>query len=61
MLCLQGLVKNIGVSNFSIAKLRELLSFCRVRPAVNQVRLPLLPLEMVLSWRHCDTGSASSP
>ncbi len=35
--CLQGLVKNIGVSNFSIKKLEEVLSFCRIRPSVNQV------------------------
>ncbi|BDA45305.1 probable NADPH-dependent aldo-keto reductase, chloroplastic [Coccomyxa sp. Obi] len=34
-----GLVKNIGVSNFSIKKLEEVLSFCRIRPAVNQVEV----------------------
>ncbi len=34
---LQGLVKTIGVSNFSIAKLKNLLSKCTIRPAVNQV------------------------
>ncbi len=34
---LQGLVRNIGISNFSIQKTQEVLSFCRIRPAVNQV------------------------
>ena len=34
---LQGLVRNIGISNFSIKKTQEVLSFCRIRPAVNQV------------------------
>lgn len=34
---LQGLVRNIGISNFSIRKTQEVLSFCRIRPAVNQV------------------------
>ena len=37
-LCLvQGLVRNIGISNFSIKKTQEVLAFCRIRPAVNQV------------------------
>ena len=34
---LQGLVRHIGISNFSIKKTQEVLSFCRIRPAVNQV------------------------
>ena len=38
ILCLQGLVRNIGISNFSIRKTQEVLAFCRIRPAVNQVR-----------------------
>lgn len=32
-----GLVRQIGVSNFSERKLAELLPHCRIRPAVNQV------------------------
>jgi len=35
----QGLVKNIGVSNFSKKKLQEILANCRIKPAVNQVEL----------------------
>ena len=38
-----GLTRHIGVSNFSIRKLQELLRHCRIRPEVNQVELhPLL-------------------
>ncbi|ELP91779.1 aldose reductase, putative [Entamoeba invadens IP1] len=32
-----GLVKSIGVSNFSISQLEELLSIAKIKPAVNQV------------------------
>jgi alcohol dehydrogenase (NADP+) len=38
-----GLTRHIGVSNFSVKKLRDLLSHCRIKPEVNQVELhPLL-------------------
>lgn len=38
-----GLVKHIGVANFSAKKLGDLLSSCRIKPEVNQVELhPLL-------------------
>ena len=35
----KGLVRNIGVSNFPVALLHELLADCRIPPAVNQVEL----------------------
>lgn len=35
----EGKVKNIGVSNFSTKKLADLLSYARIRPAVNQVEV----------------------
>jgi len=35
----EGLVRHIGVSNFSIRKLEDLLSQCRIPPAVNQVEM----------------------
>ena len=34
-----GLVRHIGVSNFSIQLLTDLLSYCRIKPAVNQIEL----------------------
>ncbi|KAI4305690.1 hypothetical protein L6164_029041 [Bauhinia variegata] len=40
-----GLTRAIGVSNFSIKKLENLLSFATIRPAVNQV-------EMNLAWQQ---------
>lgn len=40
----QKKTKSIGVSNFSVGHLSELLSFCRIQPAVNQIELhPYLP------------------
>ena len=33
----QGLARQIGVSNFSIKKVKDLLSYARIKPAVNQV------------------------
>ncbi|KAJ7647618.1 Aldo/keto reductase [Roridomyces roridus] len=39
-----GKVKNIGVSNFSVTLLRDLLNHCEIVPAVNQVEMhPCLP------------------
>ena len=33
----QGLVRSIGVSNFSIKKLEHILSYAEIKPAVCQV------------------------
>jgi len=35
----RGLVRQIGVSNFSILKLEQISSSCRIHPAINQVEL----------------------
>ncbi|KAL3143958.1 hypothetical protein ABBQ32_003771 [Trebouxia sp. C0010 RCD-2024] len=35
----EGLAKNIGVSNMSIKKLKDVLSYAKVKPAVNQVEV----------------------
>ena len=35
----RGLVRSIGVSNFSPEKIQAILESARIRPAVNQVRL----------------------
>lgn len=32
-----GKAKAIGISNFTVEKIKDLLSHCKVRPAVNQV------------------------
>ncbi|KAI7851599.1 NADP-dependent oxidoreductase domain-containing protein [Circinella umbellata] len=46
-----GLVKSIGVSNFSIAMLEELLKECEIKPAVNQLEIhPSLPQEEMLEY-----------
>ena len=30
----EGLVKNIGVSNFNVNLLRDILTYCKVKPTV---------------------------
>ena len=35
----EGLVAAIGISNFSVKKTKELLSYARIKPAANQVEL----------------------
>lgn len=37
-----GLVKALGVCNFSLAQVEQLLGSCRIKPAVNQVELHAL-------------------
>ncbi|KAL6754996.1 NADP-dependent oxidoreductase domain-containing protein [Haematococcus lacustris] len=40
----EGLVRSLGISNFSVKQLEDLLAVCRIPPQVNQVELhPLLP------------------
>jgi alcohol dehydrogenase (NADP+) len=46
-----GLVKDIGVSNFSVKKLKSLLATARIKPAVNQVeRHPYLQSQELLNF-----------
>ena len=46
-----GLVKDIGVSNFSVKKLKSLLATARIKPAVNQVeRHPYLQNQELLDF-----------
>ncbi|KAK9799423.1 hypothetical protein WJX73_008509 [Symbiochloris irregularis] len=35
----EGLVKSIGISNFSVPKTKELQSYARIKPVVNQVEI----------------------
>lgn len=47
----EGLCRYIGVSNFSINKLTELLAECRIRPAANQVEShPYLSQDPLLAF-----------
>ncbi|KAL6772275.1 hypothetical protein ACKKBG_A29600 [Auxenochlorella protothecoides x Auxenochlorella symbiontica] len=40
----EGHVRNLGVSNFSLGQIEDLLSWARIKPVVNQVELhPFLP------------------
>jgi diketogulonate reductase-like aldo/keto reductase len=46
-----GLVKDIGVSNFPVSLLHELMTKCRLAPAVNQVELhPYLQQQNLLNY-----------
>lgn len=46
-----GLVKHIGVSNFNISKLKEVMADCNIKPEMNQVELhPLLPQDDLLAF-----------
>ncbi|PWN47705.1 putative GCY1-galactose-induced protein of aldo/keto reductase family [Violaceomyces palustris] len=59
-----GLVKSIGVSNFSIRRIKELLGQCRIKPVVNQVELSYsYPQPELVSWlkRHEILPQAYSP
>ena len=50
-LFLQGLCKNIGVSNFGIGHLEQLLKHASVTPAVNQIELsPFLQRQELVDY-----------
>lgn len=54
----QGLVRNIGVSNFSARKLAGIMDDCRIQPAVNQVEgHPLLRQQELKSF--CDANGVA--
>jgi len=59
-----GLVKNIGLSNWNVARMKELLPQCRIKPAVLQVELhPYLPQDELLKFcqQHQIAVTAYSP
>jgi D-xylose reductase len=35
----EGLVKNIGISNIGVSMLRDILTYCKVKPSVLQVEM----------------------
>ena len=46
-----GKIKHIGVSNYNEAEVKELLSYARIRPAVNQIELhPRLPQTQLVKY-----------
>lgn len=60
----KGLVKSIGVSNFTVTMLVDLLTYAEVKPVVNQVELhPYLPQTALLDFckRHDILSVAYSP
>ena len=38
-LCRAGFIRSIGISNFTMKRIRDVLSFCTIKPAVNQIEL----------------------
>lgn len=52
----EGLIRHIGVSNFSVQKLEQLLMECRIKPAMNQVELhPALQQDKLKKF--CDANA----
>ena len=50
----EGLVKTIGISNFSVKKIADLLQYAKITPAVNQVELhPYFRNETL--HKYCDS------
>ncbi|GAM23002.1 hypothetical protein SAMD00019534_061770 [Acytostelium subglobosum LB1] len=48
-----GLTKSIGVSNYNVQTLNDLLTYCRIKPAVNQVELHPYNTQPLLKW-YCE-------
>ncbi|KAI7849953.1 NADP-dependent oxidoreductase domain-containing protein [Circinella umbellata] len=59
-----GLVRSIGVANFTIEMLEELMSKAEIPPAMNQIEIhPSLPQEEMVNWakKHNVALTAFSP
>ncbi len=55
----EGLVKSIGISNFSVKKIEDLLQYAKIKPAVNQVELhPYFRNEKL--HKYCDSKVSMS-
>jgi alcohol dehydrogenase (NADP+) len=52
----EGLVRSIGVSNFSAAQLRSLLSQCRIKPVCNEVEMGVTLPQVALRKVHEELG-----
>lgn len=50
-----GLIKHIGVSNFNIAKLKNITNGAQIKPELNQVEMhPFLPQKTLLDYCHAN-------
>ena len=60
----QGKVKYLGLSNFDLSEIEDVLSWCRIKPVVNQIELhPMLPQRKLVgvSMRKGTNSVAYSP
>ena len=56
-----GKIRNIGVSNYKQSELEELLSYARIKPAVNQIELhPRLPQQELVSYCQSQASRAAT-
>lgn len=47
----EGLVKNIGVCNFPVGQVRDIISYAKIKPAVLQVELhPFLTQQKLVKY-----------
>lgn len=58
----QGLVKHIGVSNFSVKKMKDLLTYARIKPAVNQIEVhPYFRNDYNIDWCRSQARLLETP
>mmetsp|Transcript_40689 Transcript_40689/g.46783 ORF Transcript_40689/g.46783 Transcript_40689/m.46783 type:complete len:308 (+) Transcript_40689:64-987(+) len=67
----QGLVKSIGISNFNVQLILDLICYARIKPAVLQIEMhPYHPQELLVQWcakenilveAYCPLGLGSVP
>lgn len=51
-----GLTRHIGISNFCVALIHDLLTFCRIKPYCNQIEIhPNLQQDVLIKYCH-DNG-----
>jgi diketogulonate reductase-like aldo/keto reductase len=55
----EGLVKNLGTSNFSPLMLHDLLTYAKVRPVVNHIELRLIVIVVIFYVCHRPFQSAA--
>ena len=53
MCLITDLVKNIGVSNYTVSHLKDMTEYAKVTPAVNQVLCPLVTFNLHCVLPYC--------